>query len=421
MQPPRPARSWVTPAAVSAGAAIVAIIFSLLLFPRIAGDLHANVDPDRFGDLAGSIVAGKGYAYLTGGRWETAFDRGPIYPAIVAGIRLVTGSATAVPVQIFQALLHGLTCWFVFLLASLVHTRRISLGVQALCAIHPMLLWYTARLWLETTHTFLVTLCAYYLLVLLRDPTFLRGTMAGVLFGVVSLTKSVLLPFSVLVGIVVAAAGGSRFRDAGFSLVAAAILVVLPWTLRNFAGSGIVVPVHTSLGFNLMQGDAIADHWREGPGSSVLLWESGAARADSLLTGSGFSPFDPAGDRVLVWAALRRYAAEPLFWAKRVGVNALTFFYLSESPLKSLVLALMQLPLYALALWGLRRGANPGTLMLAAIVLYFVLAHACIVGWARYSVPVVPLVVILAAGVVEPPRESSSRAHSGGPPVVAAG
>jgi 4-amino-4-deoxy-L-arabinose transferase-like glycosyltransferase len=389
----------------------VAILFSLLLFPRIAGDLHANVDPDRLGELSGSIVAGKGYAYLTGESWETAFDRGPIYPGIVAGIRAVTGSASAVPVQIFQALLHGLTCWFVFLLASLLYSRRISLGAQALCAIHPMLLWYTARLWLETTHTFLVTLSAYYLLLLLHDPSFLRGTMAGILLGIVSLTKSVLLPFAVLVGTVFAVAGGIRFRGPGCALATATILVVLPWTMRNYAGSGMVVPVHTSLGFNLMQGDAIADHWREIPSSSVLLWESGNARADSLLTGSGFSPSDPAGDRVLVRAALRRYLAEPLFWAERVGVNAATFFYLSESPMKSLLLSLMQLPLYALALWGLRRGANPRTLMLAAIILYFVLAHACIVGWARYSVPVVPLVVVLAAGVVWRPRHASASTH----------
>lgn len=38
-----------------------------------------------------------------------------------------------------------------------------------------------------------------------------------------------------------------------------------------------------------------------------------------------------------------------------------------------------------------------------AIILfaYFIAVHALIVGWARYSAPIVPVAVILAAGLLE--------------------
>jgi hypothetical protein len=419
MRLPHSRRSWVTPAAVSTGAALLALCFCLLVFPRLTRAVRANVDPDRFGELSGNILEGKGYVYANNGRWESAFDRGPVYPAVVAVLWKVTGDTSAVPVQVFQSVLHGLMCWFVFCLASLLYPRRISLVAQAVCALHPMLLWYTARIWVETTHTFVVALSSYYFLLLLRDPSLFRGTLTGFALGVASLTKSILLPFSLLGGCILAIRGGVRFRVAGIALAATTILLVLPWTLRNYSASGMIVPVHTSLGLNLTQGDAIAERWRSIPLSSVDLWEAGSAKTDSLLSGTGLSASEPAGDRLLIRAAVSYYADHPLFWMERAVVNALTFLYLSESPAKSIFLALVEFPLFGLALWGVQRGgrANPGTLMLAAIIVYFVLAHAFIVGWARYSVPIVPLLCVLGAGVLQDRRTA---ALPGGDPPAAA-
>jgi 4-amino-4-deoxy-L-arabinose transferase-like glycosyltransferase len=398
-------RFWLLPAGISTAAALVAFLFSLIVFPRIQTSLNANIDPDRLGELSRNIFDGKGYVYTNGDRLEPAFDRGPVYPGVVATLHFITGSTSFVPVQIFQSVLHGLTCWIVFQLAALIYPRRLSLTTQILCALHPMLVWYTARVWIETTHTFLVTLSAYLLLRLMNDPSLLKSCATGFLLGVTSLTKSILFPFSILIGLYVAGQGRPGSRIAGLALTTVCILVVIPWTMRNYSASGMLVPVHTSLGLNLMQGDAIAEHWCETPLSTLAIWEKGNARKDSILGGSNISAIDPPGDQLLTRTAMKYYLSHPLFAAQRFFLNSLTFCYLSESPLKSTILAIVQFPLYALAFASVIRAwrKRAEIRMLALLVGYYILAHALIVGWVRYSVPIVPILVVLAVGVAQFP------------------
>ena len=398
---------------VSTTAALVALLFSLIVFPRIQTLLNANIDPDRLGELSRNIFDGKGYVYTNSGRLEPAFDRGPVYPGAVAALLFITGSTSFVAVQIFQGLLHGLTCWIVFQIAALIYPRRLSLTAQIVCALHPMLVWYTARIWIETTHTFFVTLSAYLLLRLVNDPSLLRGTVTGCLLGITSLTKSILLPFSIIVGFYVAVQSSPRSRIAGLALATTCILVVIPWTIRNYSASRMLVPVHTSLGLNMMQGDAIANHWCETPLSTLAIWEKGNARKDSIIGESRLSAIDPPGDQLLIRTAIKYYLSHPVFAVKRFFLNSLTFCYLSESPLKSIFLATLQFPLYALAFAGMRRGWRKRTeiQVLALIVVYYIVLHALIVGWARYSVPIVPILAVLAVGVAQFPRDSYRPIH----------
>jgi hypothetical protein len=49
--------------------------------------------------------------------------------------------------------------------------RRTALLAQALQAVHPILLWYTARIWIETTNTLLITGLVLALILLWRRRT----------------------------------------------------------------------------------------------------------------------------------------------------------------------------------------------------------------------------------------------------------
>jgi 4-amino-4-deoxy-L-arabinose transferase-like glycosyltransferase len=393
---------WIPPVLIALLGVALALVFSLVIYPAIRQPLAANIDPDKLGDLSSNLADGRGFVYSGPGKLVTEFDRGPVYPAVVAEIILLGGTRSFLPVQVFQSLLHGLTCFVVFLIASRIHARKIALASEALCAIHPMLIWYTARIWIETTHTLLVTVSLFSLLLLADRSTPRRAVASGLLLGLASLTKSILLPFSFVAGAVLLLRRGRQAIPAAAIMVIVCLLVVLPWTVRNYLESGYFIPVHTSLGLNRVQGDAIGMSWSRMPFSTLDIWQVGKARIDSILEGTGATAVDPRGDRILTAASLRQSMEDPGFALKRTAVNLLTFCYMSESRAKSIFLACIQFPLFLCALVGSYRLWKRAPLSEMGIVLlvFFFVVHALVVGWARYSVPVVPVAIVLAFGIL---------------------
>jgi 4-amino-4-deoxy-L-arabinose transferase-like glycosyltransferase len=384
--------------AVAIGATLCALAFSLVIFPLISGPLRANIDPDKIGELGYNIAQGRGFAYGTGDTTVTAFDRGPVYPIIVAFFRSTLGEGFTVGLQVLQSLLHGLTGLVVYRIGRQVFDHRTALCAQIIHAIHPVMLWYTARVWIETTSTLLTTLVVLMAILLQNEAPARRVLLAGIIIAAAVLTKSVILFLPLL--FTACALLQKRWHAARSLAIAMGVAIVLiaPWTVRNFMESGRVVPVHTSLGLNLMQGEAVAEHWTEAPFSTLALWEKGDSDTREVLADSSVSAGSPEGDARLIRHVTGTWSADPMILVRHVAVNALTYWYLSESPVKSAVILLLQVPLIFFAVRGVR---SPGEqkdafVLLLLAVLYFWGVHTIIVGWMRYGVPVVPLMILLA-------------------------
>jgi hypothetical protein len=183
-----------------------------------------------------------------------------------------------------------------------------------------------------------------------------------------------------------------------FVVIVAAVFIA-PWTVRNAVQSGRFIAIQTTLGFNLVQGEAIADHWTETPFSTLAMWEKGEADAREVLADESVTSGSPEGDVQLFRHVTASWIRDPVSFIRHVAVNALTYWYLSESPVKSAVILLLQVPLIFFAVRGaLHAGEHrEPVLILVLAVLYFWGVHAVIVGWMRYSVPVVPALILLAA------------------------
>lgn len=398
----------IRPAHVAVAAVLAALAFSFVLYPLIAGPLQAERDPDRFGELGTNIALGKGFVYGSGDTAVVAFDRAPLYPLTVAFFRLTLHEHFIAGLQIWQALLHGLTGLLVYRLGRHLADHRRALIAQAVHAFHPVLIWYTARVWIETTNTFLTVLVVLMTVLLLTGGSTMKIVRTGLVVGLAVLTKGVIL-FLPLVFIVVLMF--RRHWQAARALVLAtgiALVVIAPWTVRNAVEGGRYIPVHTSLGMNLMVGEAIAGYWTDAPFSTLILWERGHVQAMQVLAGTGYDAVSPGGDAMLVGYVIDSWLREPGTFLRHVAVNAASFWYLSESTLKSVVLLCLQLPLMAFALRGARRARrqNDAVILIVLAVLYFWGVHALIVGWLRYAVPVVPLLILLAvAGMTHPSVE----------------
>ena len=380
-------------------ALVASLVFSLVMFPLIAESQRAHIDPDRFGELGLGIANGNGFAYTAGG--PPVFERAPLYSFVVAGVFSVVGNFSLLAVQIVQALFQAFTSYIIFLIGSRVFSRRTALIGQTLYAFHPIALWYTARIWVETTHTLLLCVVVLCVMMLLESPSLWRSALAGVAIGLSCLTKPMLLLFPFVVLAMVATMQQVKNRWAvGFSVVVACAVTILPWTIRNYNASGELVLVNTSLGFNLIQGDVIGDDWPS-PNNSILdYWSRGAQRADSLLSPERLTWESVKGDRLLIVHVTESYLSHPIRLAKKVPANFFTFWYLSESTAKSVAFGFFQVALLIAGLVSyIRLGAKQKRLLIpvVALVVYSVAINVSIVGWARYSMPLIPFLAILAS------------------------
>jgi 4-amino-4-deoxy-L-arabinose transferase-like glycosyltransferase len=386
---------------IACAAFVLSLAFSFLILPHIVATHNVNLDADGNGALAYNIYTGAGMRYTSTD--PPALDRAPVYPYLVAALFALAGGYALPLVQIFQAAIHAATTILVFHIAMRVYDRATALRAQLLCALHPILLWYTGRIWIETTHAFVLVLAAHAALVLYERGTFRAALGAGSAFGVASLTKSVVMLFPFLLTLLLFRRYRVRGLKDGLIVVVVCCLVILPWTVRNYHVAGAFVPVHTSLGFNLIQGDVIGERW---PGQwccNLDFWRMGQARVDSLLEPFGVPSFRGVeGERLLTQAALRRYAEEPLFLVRRTVANFFLFWSLSESPLKSAFYGTLQwlLLLAACVSYVRHRHAMAPLTPILALTLYYIVLHASIVGWARYSMPIIPLLILIAVPVL---------------------
>ncbi|MBI4300650.1 MAG: hypothetical protein HY677_05905 [Chloroflexi bacterium] len=110
--------------------------------------------------------------------------------------------------------------------------------------------------------------------------------------------------------------------------------------------------------------------------------------------------------RILAREGIRRIVAHPLGYVRLAMVKAVRFWYGSDSGRYELFLALMQFPILAMGLLGagiaIARGRGNRTLPFLLVIVYFWTIHAIALAFARYSVPSMPLVIMLAVyGVIE--------------------
>jgi len=390
---------------LSALAFAASLTFSFLLFPALREAQHLNVDPDRFGALALNIAQGHGFAYDPGG--APVVERAPLYGYLLAGLFRVGGYSLAA-VQILQAIFHAATSFMLFLLALRLWDRPTALLAQTIFALHPVALWYTARIWTETTFTLLIASLALVLFIFFESPSFKRSVIAGFLLGLSCLTKPVMLLFPVALLPLLTI----RFKMAGVKngmlLLLTTLLTILPWTMRNYFVTQSVVPVNTSLGFNLVQGDAIGEAWPWGGAGTLEYWNIAGRRVDSVLASVNGRWQSVEGDRKLVRVSLAGWSAS--FVARRFLANFCTFWYLSESGMKSAVIGCLQgivLLLSFLSYRRLHRTARNALSPIVALLVYYVFATSMVVGWGRYSAPIVPLLVLLASPIIERWRRSS--------------
>ena len=204
---------------------------------------------------AESIGSGDGYpeSVFTAAESPSAF-RPPVYPYLLGGVHAIFGEVEDAG-RVAGALLGVLVVLLIYLVAVRLFDTRIALAAAAAAAVFPGLVLMSGAL--VTEPAFLVLELAAVLAVLearARGSNLRWAAAAGVCCGLAALTRSngMLLVIPVVVGLMVARPLLSRAALAPAAVaVAAAVLVVVPWAVRNTVEFDHLTGPNVQTGFGL--------------------------------------------------------------------------------------------------------------------------------------------------------------------------
>jgi hypothetical protein len=321
----------------------------------------------------------------------------PLYPYFIGALSWLGGLLAA---KVAQAVLASLLVPAVAKLGALVFDQGTGLVAGALAAFYPELVWFAAHFWVEALFTALLWWGFERLVAADVRCSTPIAAVAGLVFGLSILARETALYFVPLAALWLAARtddrGRARARGAAFLLAAA--LTVAPWTLRNWIVYGAFVPVSTAGALNLWQGntrlsrqEVYEQYWAV----HGRIEKYRFARAEGLKAiaerqplwfleklGQEMPNFWEADSQALVHIVRGAYG--PIRPAIAVAVVAL-FLFSFFACLVGLVFGLAAVPL------------GRGPLLLVGFLAYYNLIHVATHGYARYRLPVMPAIFLLAA------------------------
>jgi len=336
---------------------------------------------------------------------------------------LFAPEAAIIVIRVIQALLGAVTCFFAYRLACVVSgDRRAGLITAGVLAVSPAFVLETAQITTETLYIFLIAaaLLLYVELVNRRafhptsatPSTFWPLVLVGVLLGLATLTRAVLLlfPLGLALHLLLVAGMRSGLRRAAL-LLAVYGLVVGSWTVYNLARWNRFIIAGEGFAAFLYIG-ATGQGWQGGDATDEALAEQGALPPETedqqaiyLENAQALIRSDPLGYLQRRIGQLANAHLQPhgtlLFGG--AGIKELIGDWLREERTLSGLAALAQSPgfwpklaLYLLhyaglilglaGLWLMRR-RWPVVLPLAGFMLYVPLIHLALDAIPRYIFP----------------------------------
>ena len=355
-------------------------------------------DPYHYGEIARGFVQ-HGFTQLTR-------RAASLYPEMIAMIYRLGGGNLAV--VLLQCVLHVGTCLLVFSLGRHLFNARTGLLAGLACALHPMLLRYVPDLHMETMLTFACMLTVWLAVRFYERRTILNGVLLGAVGMCTVLTKGVILPFLGLFGLICGLLALRRRSARELVAVAAMFLtmalVLAPWTYRNYHVTGgrfvLITPgtsdsflrgyVFTRWEFATLQKPPYTDAENE-----VNAWFRKIA-SDAGTKWEADEVIDEANNARV---SRQMIIQHPLDTIRKIVVGLFTFWYEMTSLKTSLVPAVLAVIGWVFAVVGLKRARHegrPSWLMWLPILVMNVFV-ALLIPLGRYSVPILPCLMILAA------------------------
>ncbi len=398
-------RFWVRGLLPALGAGLLLRIWYFLDLVRQPFFGFPIVDSLTYDRLATEILAGGGGA---------AFFRPPLYPFFLSATYLLVGHHQAAVVWV-QFLLGLATVVPVFLLAER-WCGRVTAAVTAwIVALYPLRIFFEGEILAVTLFSFFLAWGMWIFREAIEGDSPRLSFWAGLFFGGAVITRPnflLVLPFLLAAGAAVQARHSSFRWVSPLALLFGLVLVMAPVTLHNWKGEKVLIPVAGNGGINFYLGN------RPGSGGETplppgLQWQNvvqePVRRGVSSLAGQ---------DRYWWRLALHDIAGDPAGWIGLLGRKFALFWNAYESSNnKELSYFTAHSPpvryyrwwfglLVCLAAAGIVGSpSRSARVLLLSLLGGYSLAVALFFVTARYRLPLVPFLGLLAAtGIVEAGR-----------------
>jgi hypothetical protein len=326
----------------------------------------------------------------------------PLYPYFIAVPFALFGTLTAV--KWTQVFVGSLLVPALGRVGERAFGARAGLAAAAIAAFYPELVWFSVHFWAETLFTVLLWWGFERLLAAdVSDGPAAGGASnaigAGILWGLAILTRETPLYFLPIAALWLAwRRSGSRApvgRAAAFAL--SALLVVAPWTYRNWVVFKAFVPVSTAGGLNLYQGNAPLSReevYERYEAVQGRIEQYRFARREGLAAIWQRQPW---------WIFEKLRDEMPNFWEadSQALIHMKRGAYGPVAPATAIAWAIVVLAPYLLVL-GLfvaavvRLRLTRARALLLAFLAYYTLLHVATHGYARYRLPALPVVFLMA-------------------------
>jgi len=389
--------------------ALVLRIGFVLLYPQYPFGL---ADDRGYDELGWSLASGTGFSLPSDSGRYPAVGVGPLYPFLLGLLYLVFGhDLTAV--RLLQAVVSAavvLLTWQMTRAAG--YSSKIALLSAAFVASYPAFIIYTGVVMTEVLFTFLLVASIWAFLCALENRSSWTWILAGALMGATILHRSeVLVLVPMCAGVAVYRCTRDTLAGVVFFLAAAG-LVVAPWTVRNYVTFDEIVPVSANGGRTLWIATKPWDEWvPDDPELQALITGLDQIEIDQALGRAAVQDIIAAPVQYLE-LCLKRV---PQFW---IGSHTTYLVGFSESfrtyfangaygrllTKIALLLANLGLILFAVAgVWQTSRATwrKPAALLLVPI-LGVSAVHVLLFATSRFHVPVMPFVLVFAAVQLAP-------------------
>jgi 4-amino-4-deoxy-L-arabinose transferase-like glycosyltransferase len=350
--------------------------------------------------------------------------RPPLYPALVAAVYQLTGVGNFAAVRLVQAALSLLTVVVAYRLGREITSPRTAVWLAGLCCFYPSLLAYNNLLLTEVLFTLLLTTSCYWTVLALKRASVGYGVAAGVALGLAALTRSVVWlapPFLAGFLLLTCRAGWARRLAVAAAVVAAFAATIAPWAVRNTRLQGTFVAIDTMGGRNFMMGN-----YEHTP--LYRSWDAVALGGEQSWAAEVWAAYPPEQrrtqgmvDKLALRQGLQFVREHPGLTLERSVVKFFDFWGLERELIAGadrgyfgqasgpalLGLAVVVTGGYAaaavLALFGLAFAPpadRRGHWLLVCIIAFVCGMHTIVFGHSRYHLPLMPLVLVYAAGAV---------------------
>jgi 4-amino-4-deoxy-L-arabinose transferase-like glycosyltransferase len=222
-------------AAIAAAALLVRLVYVAIvgddLGPGPTGDIV------YFHEIANLLADGRGhinpYFLMFEGRETATAEHPPLWPLLLAaaselgGNGIVSHRLVAVPIGAAVVMAVGV-------IGRRVGGDRVGLAAAGIAAAYPILIGADGSMMSETLYGLLLALALLAGLRLLERPTAAQAALLGALIGLSALVRGEGLLLLLLLGLPAALRGGPGRARRTAALVAAAAVVLAPWTIRNW-------------------------------------------------------------------------------------------------------------------------------------------------------------------------------------------